>query len=77
MTQNTSLFCKHDFTQGILKGESGLFLTPVLTLWGGGHIDRHMRRRVIVPLDLAPSIGAIYAYYHYRVIHRAITYMRA
>ena len=25
--------------QGILKGESGLFLTPVLTLWGGGRID--------------------------------------
>ena len=24
--------------QGILKWESGLFLTPVLTLWGGGHI---------------------------------------
>ena len=26
--------------QGILKRESGLFLTPVLTLWGGGHITR-------------------------------------
>ena len=22
-------------------GESHLFLTPVLTLWGSGHIDRH------------------------------------
>ena len=25
-------------TQGNLKGESGLFFDPVLTLWGGGHI---------------------------------------
>ena len=34
-----ALFVKGPF-QGILKGESGLFFTPVLTVWGGGHIDR-------------------------------------
>ena len=39
---------KMQFTQGILKGELGLFLTPVLTLRGGGHIGRHAWRRVIV-----------------------------
>ena len=31
----------------------GLFLTPVLTIWVGGHIDHHVWRRVIVPSDLA------------------------
>ena len=46
--------------QGILKGESGLFLTPVLTLWGSGHTGCHAWRRVIVPSDLAPSFGPIY-----------------
>ena len=39
-------FCMY---QGIWKGESGLFLTPVLTLWGGGHIDHHVWRGAIVP----------------------------
>ena len=29
-----------------LKGESGLFLTPVLMQWGGSHIDCHVWRRV-------------------------------
>ena len=66
---------KHD--QGILKGESGLFLTPVLMLWGGGHIARHVWRQVIVPLDLALSFGAICAHYRYRVIRRTITNMHA
>ena len=32
-----------------LKGELGLFLTPVLTLWGGSHIARHVWRWFIVP----------------------------
>ena len=41
--------------QGSLKGESGLFFDPVLTLWGGSHIDRHVWGRVIVPSDLAQS----------------------
>ena len=50
-------------SQGILKGESGLFLTNVLMLWGGGHIDRHVRRRVIVPSDLARSFGVICEHY--------------
>ena len=52
-------------------------LTPVLTLWGGGHIIHHVWRRVIVPLNLAWSFGAICAHYHYRVIHCEITDMRA
>ena len=64
-------------TKEFKRGESGIFLTPVLTLWGGCHIDRHVCRWVIVPSDLARSLGAIYAHYHYRVIHSAITYMRA
>ena len=64
-------------TQGIWKGESCLFLTPVLTLWGSSHIDRHIQRRVIVSSDLAPSFGVICADYRYYVIHRRITYMRA
>ena len=55
----------------------GLFLTPVLTLWGGGHIDRYVWRWVIVPSDLAQSFIAIYTYYHYHMIHRAITFMCA
>ena len=49
---------------------------PVLTLWGGGHIDLHAWRWAIVPLDLARSFGALCAHYCYRVIYRAITYMR-
>ena len=60
-----------------LKGESGLFLTPVWMIRGGGHIDHHVWRRVIVPSDLARSFGAICAYYCYNVIHRGITYMHA
>ena len=39
--------------QGILKGVSGLFLTPVLMLRGSGHIGCHAWRWVIVPSDLA------------------------
>ena len=48
-------------TQGILKGESGLFLTPVFTPWGGGHIA--VWRWVIVPLDFALTFGAICAHW--------------
>ena len=57
-----------------LKGELGLFLTHVLTLWGGGHIDSHIWRWVIVPPDLARSFGVIWAHYRYSVIHRALAY---
>ena len=64
--------CKN---HGIQKGESGLFMIPVLTLWGSGHITRHIWRWVIVPSDLARSFGAICAHYRYRSIHRAITNM--
>ena len=63
--------------EGFLKGESGLFLTPVLTLWGGGHIGRHAWRWVIVPSDFVQSFSAICANYLYCVICRAITYMCA
>ena len=52
--------------QGIEKGELGLFLTPVLMLWGSGHIDHHVWRRVIVPPDLAQSCAAISAHYRLR-----------
>ena len=61
--------------QGILKEGIGSLLIPVLTLWGGGHIDRHILRQVIVPSDLAQSFSAICAYYRYRMIHRVITYI--
>ena len=40
-------------TQRIGKGESGLFLTPVLTILGGSHFDGHVWKLVIVPLDFA------------------------
>ena len=43
--------------QGILKGDFGLFLTPVLMLWDDGHIGCHAWRRVIVPSDLGWSFG--------------------
>ena len=66
-----------EFQSRNLKGGTGLLLTPVLTLWGSSHIDCHVWRRVIVPSDLAQSFGAICAHYRYRVIHHAITYMRA
>ena len=59
-----------------LKGGIGSFLTPALRLWNG-HIDRHIWRWVIVPSDFAQSFGAICAHYHYYMIHRAITHMRA
>ena len=48
--------------------------TPVLTLCG--LTDRYVWRRVIFPLDLARSFGAIYAH-RYHVIHCTISYMRA
>ena len=60
-----------------LMGESGRFMPPVLTLWGGGHIAHYVWRWVIVPSDLVRSFGSICAYYCYRVIHRAITYLCA
>ena len=63
--------------QGIQKGESGLFLTPVLTLWGGGYIACHVWRWVIVPSDLVQSFGAICAHYRYCMIHCTITNMCA
>ena len=59
------------------KGGNRVSFWPVLTLWSGGHIDRHVWRWVIVPSDLARSFGAICAHYPYRVIHRAITNVRA
>ena len=34
-----------------LKGGVGSLLTPVLTLWVGGHITRHVWRWIIVPSD--------------------------
>ena len=63
------------FAPRSFKGESGLFLTPVLKLWGDGHIDRHVWRWVIVPSDLARTFGTVCA--HYRMIHSTITIMRA
>ena len=60
-----------------LKGGIGLLLTPVLTLWGGGHVDCHIWRWVIVPPDLARSFSAIYAHYRDHVIHCTITYVHA
>ena len=51
---------KLGFTQGIYKGESGLFLTPVLTLWGGSHFDCHIWRWVI--------IGRICTHYRFCVL---------
>ena len=32
--------------QGIQKGERGLFLTPVIMLWGRGHFDSHVTWRL-------------------------------
>ena len=64
-------------TQGILKGESGLFFDSCVNAMGGRHIERHVWRWVIVPSDLARSFGPICAHFLYRVIHCAITYMRA
>ena len=60
-----------------LKGGIRSLLTPVLTLWQGGHIDSHVWRWVIVPSDLAWSFGAICVHYRYCVIHRTITNLRA
>ena len=61
-----------------LKGESGLFFEPcVNTIWGGGHINRHVLEVSYVPSDLVRTFGAICAHYRYRVIHRAITIMCA
>ena len=47
-------------SKGILQDELGPFLTPVLTLWGGGYIARHIWRWVIVPSDLARSFSVNY-----------------
>ena len=58
--------------RNLKKGESGLSLTPVLTLWGSGHIARHVWRWVIVPSDLTRSFSAICAHYCYSVIHHTI-----
>ena len=60
--------------QRIEKGELGrLFFTPVLMLWGGGHFDGHVWRRVIVPPDLAWLFSAICAHYRCCLFYRAIT----
>ena len=58
------------------KRESGLFFTPVWTLWSGLHIGGHVWRLVIVPLDLAQSCGTICMHYCYHMIHRSIIIMR-
>ena len=55
----------------------GSLLTPVLTLWSGSNIARHVWRWAIVPSDLVQSFSASCAHYHYRVIHRTITNMWA
>ena len=40
------IYSENDFKladmQGIEEGELGLFLTPVLTLWGGAHYDGYI-----------------------------------
>ena len=53
------------------KGNRVSPVTPVLTLWGGGHNACHVWRWVIVPSDLARSVHI----YRYRMIHCAITNM--
>ena len=60
-----------------LKGGIGSLFDPCVNAMGRGHIARNVWRWVIVPSDLARSFGAICAHYRYRVIHRAITNMRA
>ena len=45
--------------QGILKGESGLFLTPVLMVWVAAILTVTYKGRVIVPPDLARSFCGI------------------
>ena len=59
------------------RGIRSLFDPCANAMGGGGHIDRHVWRWVIVPSDLAWTFCLICAYYCYRVIHRAITYMHA
>ena len=71
------LRCSWLWVKEFKRGKSGLFLTPVLTLWDSSHIDRHVWRWVIVPSDLEQTFSAICACYRYRVIHRVITIMRA
>ena len=43
----------HGYLKEFQKGNRVTFLTPVVMLWGGGHIGHHAWRRVIVPSDLA------------------------
>ena len=62
--------------QGNLRGELGLFFTPVLMLWSGGYIGGHVWWQVIVPSNLAQLFGVIYPHYWYLLIHHAITIMR-
>ena len=63
-----------------LNQDSGLFLTPVLLLWGSGHIDCQEYSCKLFYLqiwhsDFWWSFGMIRAYLCYHVIHRVITYM--
>ena len=51
-----------------LKRGMGSLLTPVLTLWGGGHTDCHVWRWVVIPSDSGRSFGTICAYYRYHMI---------
>ena len=57
-----------------LKGESGLFLTPVLTYRAAaGYCSSRMEASYCTLRDLGLSFSMICARYHYHVIHRAIT----
>ena len=70
------ILCECD-NQEIQKGESGLFLTLVLTLWRGDHFYSHVWRQIIVPPDLAWSFGAICAYYRCHMFYCMITLIHA
>ena len=49
---DTIVFCICYVVNKEFKGGIGCLFDPVLTLWGGGHIDHQVWRRVIVPSDL-------------------------
>ena len=64
-----SLISGIEYESRKLKGGMESLFHPVLTLWSGCHIDGHVWRLVIVPLDLVQSFR-ICAHYRYHVIHR-------
>ena len=73
----TNIYDKTEFKPRNLKEDLGLFLTPVLTLWGSAILTVTYGGELLYLPIWRKFFDAICAPYRCHMIHRVITYMYA